>query len=186
MWGRWVRPLLRSEVSSPCGRFSPALRRGEKRHRVARCLCSLWGGGVGSWCQLGREEGEGASASLQPTPGPGDPAAEPRPERLRREARGPRTRARAPESLSSRLALSLEPRQVSLSTLLCQGRLVLPAPSQVCSLCLERAVTFRGLFNLYCVNSGAYLEPRSFGNLQRTFHFSSIQSLSRVRLLATP
>uniref|UniRef100_A0ABI0P1R9 Coiled-coil domain containing 90B n=1 Tax=Bos taurus TaxID=9913 RepID=A0ABI0P1R9_BOVIN len=27
MWGRWVRPLLRSEVSSPCGRFSPALRR---------------------------------------------------------------------------------------------------------------------------------------------------------------
>ena len=35
-------------------------------------------------------------------------------------------------------------------------------------------------------NSGAYLEPRSFGNLQRTFHFSSIQSLSRVRLLATP
>uniref|UniRef100_A0AAA9TGQ0 Coiled-coil domain containing 90B n=2 Tax=Bos taurus TaxID=9913 RepID=A0AAA9TGQ0_BOVIN len=96
MWGRWVRPLLRSEVSSPCGRFSPALRRGEKRHRVARCLCSLWGGGVGGWCQLGREEGEGASASLQPTPGPGDPAAEPRPERLRREARGPRTRARAP------------------------------------------------------------------------------------------
>ncbi|XP_068833154.1 coiled-coil domain-containing protein 90B, mitochondrial isoform X2 [Capricornis sumatraensis] len=27
MWGRWVRPVLRSEVLSPCGRFSPALRR---------------------------------------------------------------------------------------------------------------------------------------------------------------
>ncbi|XP_065793046.1 coiled-coil domain-containing protein 90B, mitochondrial isoform X2 [Muntiacus reevesi] len=33
MWGRWLRPLLRCEgggsrrVSSPCGRFSPALRR---------------------------------------------------------------------------------------------------------------------------------------------------------------
>lgn len=27
MWGRWVRPLLRSEVLSPFGRFSPALRR---------------------------------------------------------------------------------------------------------------------------------------------------------------
>ncbi|XP_069420983.1 coiled-coil domain-containing protein 90B, mitochondrial isoform X1 [Ovis canadensis] len=27
MWGRWVRPLLRPEVLSPCGRFSPTLRR---------------------------------------------------------------------------------------------------------------------------------------------------------------
>ncbi|KAG5196230.1 hypothetical protein R6Z07F_017172 [Ovis aries] len=27
MWGRWVRPLLCSEVLSPCGRFSPTLRR---------------------------------------------------------------------------------------------------------------------------------------------------------------
>ena len=61
---------------------------------------------VGRWgrCRLGREEGEGAAASLQPAPGPGDPAAEPRPEELRREARGPRTRARAFEGLSSRLA----------------------------------------------------------------------------------
>lgn len=69
---------------------------------------------VGRWCRLGREEGEGAAASLQPAPGPGNPAAEPRPEGLRREARGPRTGARASEGLSSRLALSLEPRQVSL------------------------------------------------------------------------
>ena len=120
MWGRWVRLLLRSEggggrrVSSPCGRFSPALRRGEKRHRVARCVCALWGGSAGGWCRLGREEREGAAASLQPASRPGDPAAEPRPEGLRREARGPRTAARASEGQSSRPALSLEARQVSL------------------------------------------------------------------------
>lgn len=100
MWGRWVRPLLRSEVLSPSGRFSPALRRGEERHRVARCLCSLWGGGAG----LGERK-------ARVPPPPSSP--------LRGLATllpslGVETGARASEGLSSRLALSLEPHQVSL------------------------------------------------------------------------
>lgn len=123
MWGRWLGRLLRSEgsgacrVSTPRGRFSPALRRGEKRHRITdACVLCRKTVPVVRAC-LG--EREARVPRLPARPGSWRPCFRASPRGI--EAGGSRTEKRtaflldglASEGLASRLAPPLEPRQAS-------------------------------------------------------------------------
>ncbi|KAJ8798359.1 hypothetical protein J1605_001484 [Eschrichtius robustus] len=123
MWGRWFGRLLRSEgsggrwVSAPRGRFSPALRRGEKRHRITyACVLCRKTVPVVRACS---GEREARVPRLPAHSGSWRPCSRASPRGI--EAGGSRTEKRtaflfgglASEGLASRLAPPLEPRQAS-------------------------------------------------------------------------
>lgn len=123
MWSRWFGRLLRSEgcgarrVSTPRGRFSPALRRGEKRHRITdACVLCRKTVPVVRACS---GESEARVPRLPAHSGSWRPCFRASPRGI--EAGGSRTEKRtaflfgglSSAGLASRLAPPLEPRQAS-------------------------------------------------------------------------